>query len=90
MQKRFQALFSGGVQGVGFRFSADRIARKFPVTGFVKNLPNGQVELVAEGKDESLGPFLQAVREAFPDSIQDVKVDWGPATGEFKNFGIKF
>lgn len=90
MQKRFQAFFSGAVQGVGFRFTAERIARKFSVSGFVKNLPNGQVELVAEGRDESVEQFLQAVREAFSHSIQDVKVDWSPATGEFKNFGIKF
>ena len=90
MQKRLHAFFSGSVQGVGFRFTAERIARKFPITGFVKNLPNGGVELVAEGEEESLKEFLAAVCEAFHSYIRDVEVTWSKAAGEFKSFGIQF
>ena len=46
-EKRMQIFFSGTVQGVGFRFTAERLARRFPVTGFVRNLEDGRVEVVA-------------------------------------------
>ena len=90
MNKRLQALFSGSVQGVGFRFTAKRLASRFPVTGFVRNLANGKVELVAEGEEQTLQEFLQAVREAFRDYVRDVETEWKNATAEFKGFGIKF
>lgn len=90
MRKRLQAHFSGSVQGVGFRFTAQRLARRFPVTGFVRNLANGKVELVAEGEKKTLQEFLQAVREAFKDYIRDVETEWTVATAEFKTFGITF
>ena len=88
--KKLHAVFSGSVQGVGFRFTTERMAHKFPVTGFVRNLPTGGVELVAEGEEEVLQRFLQAVQEAFPDFIRDVKVEWGPGTGEYGGFRIRF
>ena len=90
MKKRLHAFFSGSVQGVGFRFTTERMARKFPVVGFVKNLPNGQVELVVEGEEESLKEFLGAVREAFHSYVQEVETQWDKATGAFKDFGIRF
>lgn len=88
--KRLRAQFSGSVQGVGFRFTAERLARRFPVTGFVRNLANGKVELVAEGEEQTLQEFLAAVRQAFRDDIRDVAAEWAAATAEFKGFGIKF
>lgn len=78
------------MQGVGFRFTAERLARRFPVTGFVRNLPNGKVELVAEGEERTLQEFLAAVREVFRDYIRDVETEWTAATSEFKGFGIRF
>jgi len=89
VKRRLQAVFSGRVQGVGFRFTAERMARRFPVTGFVRNLANGQVELVAEGEEKTLEEFLQAVQEAFQPYIQKVDVRWEEARGECKTFGIK-
>jgi len=89
MKKRLRVNFSGIVQGVGFRFTTERIARRFPVTGFVRNLPNGQVELVAEGEEGPLQEFLKEVREGFGSYIHEAEVKWGPATGEFERFGIK-
>jgi len=90
MQKRLHAEFSGCVQGVGFRFTAERLARRFPVTGFVRNLANGKVELVAEGEEKTLQEFLKAVREAFRDYVRDVETEWGNATAGFEGFGGKF
>ena len=90
MKKKLHALFSGRVQGVGFRFTAERIARRFPVTGYVRNLPHEKVELVAEGEEESLKQFLETVREAFRTHIHRVETHWCQATDEHRSFGIKF
>lgn len=83
------AHFSGMVQGVGFRFTTERVARHFEVTGFVRNLPNGKVEVVAEGEEQVLQDFLQAVRDSdMSHYIRDVQTDWTKAEGRFKEFGL--
>lgn len=66
-----RVLYSGRVQGVGFRYTANEIARDFPVAGFVRNLPNGQVELVAEGSPQDVQAFLDAVAERMKRYISD-------------------
>ena len=53
--------YSGRVQGVGFRYTAQHLASGFAVTGFVRNCPDGGVELVAEGETDEVEPFLAAV-----------------------------
>ena len=89
--KRLRAVFRGSVQGVGFRYTVERLARHFSVTGFVKNLRSGQVELVAEGDVDVLKDFLAAVREGdLKDYIRDVDTDWPSATGEFNAFQVHF
>lgn len=62
-------LFAGRVQGVGFRYTSARIARRFPVSGFVRNLADGTVELIAAGTEASVDGFLAEVRQAFADHI---------------------
>jgi acylphosphatase len=81
--------YSGRVQGVGFRYTAKTTVMGFEVTGVVRNLPDGRVELIAEGDR----PELEAFREAIRDSglggfIRDEQVQWQTATGEFKGFEI--
>ncbi len=89
VQKRLTAHFSGMVQGVGFRFTTERIARNFQVTGSVRNLPSGQGELVAEGEEESVKDFLQAVCDSpMAHYIRDVKTQWGEPEGKFKHFSV--
>jgi acylphosphatase len=84
-----QVFFSGTVQGVGFRFTAERLARRFPVTGFVRNLEDGRVEVTAEGGEKKLVEFLTAIRESgMKDYIRDVEAHWTPAEGYFKSFSI--
>lgn len=78
------------VQGVGFRFTTQRLARRFPVTGFVKNLPGGRVEIVAEGDEKTLQDFLQEIQQAFGDQIRQTDIEWGEPAGEYEGFGIKF
>jgi acylphosphatase len=89
--KRMQILFEGTVQGVGFRFTAERLARRFPVTGFVKNLEDGRVEVTAEGEEASLVEFLSAIRESgMKNYIRDVEAHWSKADGTFNRFSIEY
>lgn len=90
MKKRIHAYYTGRVQGVGFRFSTEDIARRLEVYGWVKNLRDGRVELVAEAEEKNLKEFLSKIHQYFSRYIQDVDIDWQEATGEFKDFGIKF
>lgn len=91
MKKRLSACFSGTVQGVGFRFTTERLARHFKVVGYVRNLSNGKVEVAAEGEEQVLADFLKAIREG-PMSryIQDVEIRWSAALENFKGFGIAY
>jgi acylphosphatase len=79
------------VQGVGFRFTVKRIANKYDITGFVKNLPNRQVEVVAEGDREVVEDFIDAIHNGILSGyIRNVEKESSPATGEYKEFKIKF
>jgi acylphosphatase len=81
--------YSGHVQGVGFRYTARSVAAGFEVTGTVRNLPDGRVELVAEGPKGELEAFQRAIREAgLEHFIRNEDVDWSAATGEFRGFEI--
>ena len=88
--QRARAIFTGTVQGVGFRFTAERIALRMKVTGFVQNLPNGTVEIVCEGEGNQLKTFLDEVEESMYGYISDTSVEWETALGEFTSFDIKF
>ena len=87
--RRSTVYYSGHVQGVGFRYTTNSIARGYQITGFVRNLPDRRVELVVEGPPKEVGAFLGEVRERFGDQIRDERSDDGPATGEFDQFKIR-
>ena len=88
---RLTATIAGHVQGVGFRFATQRIARSFAVTGYVKNLPDGNVLIVAEGAKDEADAFLRAVRQRMADNITHIDRRYGDATGQFEydEFGIR-
>ena len=88
-QQRTTVHYSGRVQGVGFRYTARSIARGYPVTGYVCNLPDGRVELVAEGTPADLDGFLLEIRDRFFNQIRDERRDLQPATGEYSGFEIQ-
>ena len=88
--KRIHAFFSGRVQGVGFRFASERLAADLGIKGWVKNLPDRRVEVVAEGKEEDLEKFLEGIRGNFSRYIQDADLRWLEAAAEFKEFEIRF
>lgn len=86
---RMTILYSGRVQGVGFRYNAKSAALGYDVTGMVRNLDDGRVELTAEGERAELEAFQQAVRDSGLQSvIRDESVAWTPARGGFMGFEI--
>lgn len=87
--ERRRVLYSGRVQGVGFRWTTQRISRSHAVTGFVKNLSDGRVELVAEGLTSDINVFLKAIRERMGENIASEDQSSGPGTGEFTVFDIR-
>ena len=88
-RQRLQIFYSGYVQGVGFRYTAKTIAAGFEITGTVRNLPDGRVELVAEGAREELEAFRAAIRDAgLARFIRDENINWGGAQNEFRGFEI--
>jgi acylphosphatase len=80
--------YSGRVQGVGFRYTTHRIAGNYAVTGYVKNLPNGNVELVVEGSSEHVDAFLDAVARRMAGYIENAQVEDVPPSG-FADFLIR-
>ncbi len=90
MTKRLHVIFSGRVQGVGFRFTAEAIAAKMDVKGWVRNLMGGQVEIVAEGSESDLLSFISSIEDHFSSYISDKQISWESPTSEFKDFGIRF
>jgi acylphosphatase len=90
MQRRIHVFYSGRVQGVGFRFTTEDLARNLGVMGWVRNLHGGQVELIAEAEESVLKDFLSRIEQYFHSYIQDADIQWQQPTGEFRDFGIKF
>ena len=82
--------FSGTVQGVGFRFTACRAAGGYDVTGYVRNLPDGQVECVVEGPAEQIDRFLEDLTGRMSGYIRSVQQQTYPSTGRYSRFGIRF
>lgn len=90
MKRQIHVYYTGRVQGVGFRFTAEDIARDLGVLGWAKNLGDGRVEVAAEAEEAALKEFLERINKYFSRYIQDIDVKWLEATGEFEDFGIKF
>ncbi len=89
--KRLQAYISGWVQGVGFRWFVLQRARPLGLTGWTRNLPDGRVQVVAEGKRESLEAFLVHLRQGPSSSrVYGIEENWTDATGEFKGFDVRY
>ena len=83
-------LLSGEVQGVGYRFFAQRVAARHQVTGYVKNLPDGRVEALAEGTPEAVEAFKHDLATgpdyAYVAQIEEISLE---PTGSFPAFRIE-
>ncbi len=86
---RRRVLFHGRVQGVGFRVTTRTIAERFAVTGWVRNLPDGSVELLAEGERAELDRFVAAIDDTMDRCITSQEIYDSAATGEFTRFEIE-
>ncbi len=80
---RFTVHFCGQVQGVGFRYTTAQIACQHSVSGYVRNLPDGRVLLVAEGERDQTKAFVNEVVTTMDAFINDCSTDESTATGEF-------
>lgn len=87
IRKRIQ--FFGNVQGVGFRYTACSVAREFDVTGYIRNLHNGSVEMIVEGKPKEVDRFLETLHDWMSDHIDGEEVVEETVTGEFDGFMIQ-
>jgi acylphosphatase len=82
--------YSGRVQGVGFRYTVRSLASRTAVTGFVKNLPDGRVQVVVEGPPDEIQALLQQVRQEMGRYLAGVEEQTRPATGRFRTFEVRF
>jgi len=88
---QYHMIISGKVQGVGFRYFTQQTAKALGVKGYAKNLPNGTVEVVAEGNDATLAYFVDKLREGTePSEVEKVEVKKRAHTGKYPSFEIEF
>lgn len=86
---RYQVLYAGRVQGVGFRATTAQIAARHPVAGYVRNLPDGRVELVCQGERSAVDRFLADVRETMNWYIRSETVEPAPSGESFVRFEVR-
>jgi len=81
--------YSGRVQGVGFRYTAQNVAEDFEVAGYVRNLPDGTVEVLAEGSPQQVDAFLTALAQRMAGYIEQTRVvEEGPSGA--KDFRVRY
>jgi len=91
MRVRAHVFISGRVQGVFFRYETKRMAMRYGVSGWVRNLPDGRVEAVFEGEKSDVEEMIKFCHRGPPGAIvRDVEVIWEKPTGEFKGFQIRY
>lgn len=90
MDKRAQIVVSGRVQGVAYRAWAQRVAWSLGLTGFVRNLPEGDVEIIAEGEAEQLERLVASARRGPTAAIvRNLQVYYSEPTGAYVDFAIE-
>ena len=91
MLSRVHVFVSGRVQGVAYRYFVERRAAEIPVTGWVRNLRDGRVEIMAEGEKADLESFLGFLRQGpRMANVDDLDILWEDYRGEYKDFRIEF
>ena len=91
MKRRVHVFYSGRVQGVGFRVTAEETAIEHGVVGWVRNLRDGRVELVAEAEEATLEQFLDAIQcGTMKKFIERIELTWSSASDAFDQFDIRY
>ena len=85
-----QIIFTGRVQGVGFRFTAHRIARRYDVSGYVRNRPDGTVEMFAQGPAQEVDRCIADIQDSFAGYIRETQIDPVPSNPRYTDFQITF
>jgi len=89
--KRVHIIISGYVQGVCFRYYAKIKARNLGIKGFVRNVPNGDVEVVAEGNEKEINELINFCRKGSRLScVANLKIEYEEFKGEFNDFTVRF
>jgi acylphosphatase len=83
-------IFTGQVQGVGFRFTAFNTANRHQLTGFVCNLPDGTVEMLIQGTSEAIDDCIRDIKEYFSGYIRETEIGEIPPNPQYKDFKITF
>ena len=83
-------IFVGRVQGVGFRFTAQRMAKRYGLTGQVRNVPDGTVEMIAQGPAGDIDDCISEIRETFGSYVTDMKIIEIPPDPKFTDFRMTF
>ena len=91
LKKRLHVYWSGRVQGVGFRYTAETAALELRLNGWVRNLPDGRVEAMCEGPEDLLQNFLERIAHGPMRSyIRQTQINWDKFLGEFTDFQIRY
>ena len=89
--RRGHIFFSGRVQGVGFRYTAEKIALEIGLVGWVKNIADNRVEIICEGTEDQIELLLEKIKQSFLGAhIKKIACDWEKPTGEFKDFIVEY
>jgi acylphosphatase len=86
---RYSITFTGRVQGMGFRYTAQSMAQRYRVTGWVRNDADGSVGCVVEGQQDELDRFVGDLQRAMDGYIAETRIQTAPATGEFQGFNVR-
>lgn len=89
VMQRQHCIFSGRVQGVGFRYTVQNLALQYDVTGYVHNLDDGRAELVMEGPEEEMAALVEDIQHKMNAYIHKVDIETAQATGQFSRFCIR-
>ena len=83
-------IFKGRVQGVGFRYTSYRAANSNQLTGWVKNLPDGSVEMLAQGQEQDIDDCINDIKESFGSYIRDIQINELPCNPRYTSFDITY
>ena len=83
-------IFSGRVQGVGFRFTAHRMAGRHRLTGYVRNVPDGSVEMLAQGPAKDIDDCIKDIQDCLAGYVREVKINEVPPNPRHTDFKITF
>ena len=83
-------LYKGSVQGVGFRFTASRMAVSLGLTGFVRNISGGDVEVALEGEKPVIQECIKGINDYMKGYVSDSEITWGDFNGRFNQFQVRF